>query len=398
MDDSIYPASRFNHCFAADDYDRINLKYFSKLRDNNQMSADPSGWLNTVPEVTKIMTVNAEDIVPYYSDYHLQLKKCKSKILELLSQWDNLYYDYDEITLCHSVTVGFVIVLTSLLKLGIRNIFFESPAYFSTINQAKYLGFNTILMPTYYDSNFQFNISADLIRKNSPCAIIVTQPRTSLGYNQDNNNIQYIGSCLSKKDYLIIDEASEQIFPSVLNLINNHNCKNIIKLRSFIKGMGLNGIRLSFIAHSKELRLDFQNHMEIFQGAIDYNSLKFIYELSANIENYKTLLGIANQQVVNLRENVEKTLLGSKVEASKLVNGYMGSLFVPLNSNSIPFLRNRELLLKYCFERKMPIITGATMRFARDSEKEFIKINYFKSHNEIMQGIKILLGFFNRVQ
>ena len=387
---------QYNSCFSPDDFDRINIKYFSKLRDNGDMSTDPSGWLNTTPIAANI--INDNNYIPYYSDYNYQLKKSKNQILELISAWEHYRYDYDEITLCHSVTVGLVIALSFFKKLGIKNIIFETPAYFSTISQAEHFGFKTLLFPTYLDTNFFFDISADLIKQLSPCAIVLTQPRSSLGLNQDSNHIQDIYSRLSPKDYLLIDEASEQYFPSVLNSINIHEFENVIRIRSFIKGMGLNGIRLSFMMHSKNIRPEIQNHMEVFQGAIDYYSLNTIFNLSSDIDKFKSMLAIANQQVIELRQKVERALLGSQIIASKLVNGYMGSLSLNFNDFTGPILRKRENLLKFCYANKMPIIIGSTMRFSKHEKTEFIKINYFKSTYEILKGINILLGFFNWIQ
>ena len=162
--------------------------------------------------------------------------------------------------------------------------------------------------------------------------------------------------------------------------------------------MGLNGIRLSFIMHSKNIRPEIQNHMEVFQGAIDYYSLNTIFNLSSDIDKFKSMLAIANQQVIELRQKVERALLGSQIIASKLVNGYMGSLSLNFNDFTGPILRKRENLLKFCYANKMPIIIGSTMRFSKHEKTEFIKINYFKSTYEILKGINILLGFFNWIQ
>lgn len=51
-------------------------------------------------------------------------------------------------------------------------------------------------------------------------AVWITQPRFALGINRNKKNIREIINHLNSQDYLVIDEATEQLFPSFLNEFN----------------------------------------------------------------------------------------------------------------------------------------------------------------------------------
>ena len=386
--------------FMPDDFDRIYQKYFARLKQSGSVRFDPSGWLNTFTEASNLYefgkNISGKEIIPYYSDYHDQLSAHKESITKLLSVWDNYKYSNDEYTLCSSVTLGSLIVLAALMKKNVRTVFFETPAYFASISQAKSLGMNSHLIPTYLDQNFSLKLNLNDLKNEGPFVLWVTQPRMSLGINQDFQGLKDIYNKMPEDSYIVIDEATEQLFPSQLREFNPDEFPRIIKIRNFYKGMGINGIRLSFIAHHKSLQSDMQRELENFQGAIDYFSLSNITHHSQNIDRFKAMMDIANQQTKSLRSNIARRFENEFITVNKLENGYIGSISVDLSGFKENYRTNRENLLKYCFEHGMPIIVGATMKFAYHDQREFIRINYFKPAQEIEGAMEILTQYFEQ--
>jgi len=387
----------WRHQFDPDDFDRIYTKYFKKLIETGSVRFDPSGWLNTISNASseyQLSNISKKDLlVPYYSDYHDQLKPQKSNILALLSKWDAYEYEFDELTLCSSVTLGSYIVMSTLAKKGIKTIFFETPAFYASINQAKSLGLTCIQIPTYLERNFALTIPTQTLEKYQPYAICLTQPRMSLGMNQKIEFVDQLYSKLPEDSYILIDEASEQLFPSHLHSFNVRKYPRVIKIRNIFKGLGINGIRLSYIAHQSSLRQDIQRELENIQGAIDIYSLDASYQLSKEQHRFQTMLEIANKQTIELRKSIERLFSGREISVSPLVNGYVGTISVSFEHFPYGHKKNRELRLKHCFNDGIPLILGATMKFAKHPNREFIRLNYFKHRQVLEKSVESILKF-----
>jgi aspartate/methionine/tyrosine aminotransferase len=377
----------FDKYFDKDEYPELNKRLFLPLRESGDMSADPSGWIDTHSNVSEDERFPPE-IQKYYSDFYSQLNPIKKDILPLLSKWDNIQLVPENFTLCHSATVGSAISLAFLISKGVKNIILETPCYFATFYQAETFGLNIIRVPTFLDENFKLNISPELISKYSPCAIFLTQPRTALGTNQDIDELKKLSDTLSKNDFIIIDEATEQLFPSTLNKFNFLYNKNVIKIRSMFKGLGVNGVRLAFLIHHEDHRKQMAEEMEVMQGALDIYSLKLARDMSTNIDRYAHLLSVANNQVQNLRSKVERQILGTTCSVSPIINGYIGSAIIKLSSES-----RRTEFLEYCAKSRMPVIIGSSMGFAKHNNIEFIRLNYFSREHHILTGLEIMAKF-----
>lgn len=379
--------------FENDDYSELNIKFFKALRENADMAADPSGWIDTFSNVAKIYKSFDQSVQGYTIDLYNQLNNKKKYIRDLFSEWDIYSYSHDNITLCHSTTVGSAIVLAFLVSKGVKTIISETPNYFATYYQAKTMSFDIIRVPTYYDSDFRLIIGEKLVKENSPCAVWLTQPRTALGINQEPATVMKLLELLSEKDFLIVDEATEQFFPSILSSFNPEKFPKIIKIRSMFKALGVNGIRLACILHHSSFRSAISGEMEIFLGALDVNSLHHAVELAKDISRFRLLLSIANQQVISLREKAEKLLRGTHCALSKIENGYIGSLIIKFPEKKYNHSHYRTKLIEYCAGNKVPVILGAAMGFPRHEYFEFVRLNYFNRDYNILTGLKIISTF-----
>jgi histidinol-phosphate/aromatic aminotransferase/cobyric acid decarboxylase-like protein len=379
--------------FLPDDYEELNRRFFKKLRESGASFADPSSWMHTVLEGRDILptfTAAKNGIEKYYSDENGALKHFKDKIIGFLSEWDSCDFDYDNLTLCNSVTNGIAIVLAAIKKLGIANIFFETPVYFAGVCQARAFEFNVHLIPTYFDNGFSLPLAATNIKpQSSPWALWLSQPRTYLGMDQNEGRIREIICSVPKNCFLVIDEAMEQLWPSQLAKIKIDQ-QNIIKIRSLTKGIGLNGLRIACILHGKEIRSELVSAMENFQGGMDYQSLTMAVDLIGDTSRFQRLLAAARNQVLELKRLARMEILGSPMILSDIHNGYIGSVALPRPASLEPGISFREYLIEHCVKHQCPVILGSSMYFAIHHNYEFIRITYFNEPRFVINGLKIL--------
>ena len=378
-----------NSIFLPDDYEKVYNKYFKNLLNSDEYKFDLSYWYNSIFPGHNIIKVH--NINKYKSDYESGLKGDKEILIDCINKWDMESYNYNETTICSSITTASLIVLLYLQFQGISKIFFETPAYFASIEQAKSLKISYSLMPTYFDNEYQLeNTSFSAIyRTKSKKALWLTQPRFALGINQNKRSLDKILNSLNDDDYLIIDEATEQLHPAYLKDYNFRRFKNIIKLRSFLKGIGLNGPRIAYILHHETFRKKMENYLELTQGAIDCFSLNFAVTNLRNSSFFKKLLFASNYYVNELRKKIQLITRGTCLYPSQLINGYIGSIAIKLKQDN-SYLKEREELLTFCKKNKILVILGASMIFAFDYKFEYVRVNYFNPEYTVLKSVEIL--------
>lgn len=376
--------------FLKDDYDDINKKYFNAIRRDGDF-LDPSGWLDTTSNAVGLLPLTELDILgfqSYYADYSTNLGAMKESLAELLGVWDCCRYSFDEITVCQSATAASVLVLDVLRTRGVKTVLFESPCYFASIDQCATLGIVGKRIPTYATNNYNMQLSPAYLRGAGPCAIWITQPRIGLGYNQIESHVQQLVEMLYPEDYLVIDEAVEQIFPSVLRNISPQKTPNVIKIRSLLKSCGLNGIRLSFVIHHRKNRVAMEHALDRFNPSIDYFSLSTANQLARRPDIFQTMLQISNQQTTQLRKTAETISRGDVIKVNHLENGYIGSVSIDFGTKTLSSYKDvRKKLLTQCSLRKVPIILGASLSFALDLRHEHIRLNFFNREHHILDGL-----------
>ena len=196
------------HLFRANDFDAVYYQFFEQIWDSGNVYADPSGWRDTESLAANLLPITK--IVPsqlgrYYLDEDTTLGVLKEQILELLGLWEKRKVEWQEVTLYNSASTATAAVLVALKRLGVRTILFETPAYSVTINQAKHGSYKIVLCPTYFRDEFALGDPA-FPKTAHPIALWLTQPRMSLGFNQDIASIEKLRTRLSADDFLVIDE------------------------------------------------------------------------------------------------------------------------------------------------------------------------------------------------
>lgn len=212
----------------------------------------------------------------------------------------------------------------------------------------------------------------------------------ALGVNQSIKLVGNLHLQLPSNSFLVIDEATEQYWPSHLHKLQAVNY-NVIKIRSLTKGIGLNGLRCAYIAHSEELRAKMVETMDNFQGGMDYESLNMVVQLVQDPHLLKKLLYASHNQVQTLRRRAEGEIIPDKMILSKIANGYIGSIALKRLDQKKNF---REFLLHYCSNHLCPVILGSSMLFAVDSRYEFVRLNYYNETHHLIQGLRILRGIY----
>mgnify|MGYP001762481742 CR=1 len=388
-------------CYAPDDYEHVNATYFSEILRNKSWKALPAGWLNphsVAADQFVMQPSKIDDSIRYALDEDYSLGDQKAAILQILSTWENNDVSWNEVTICPSVSTANLVVLAALKARGIDTVIFETPAYYATLMQATMLGFCVKKIPCLPDNDFEISID-DLksLCTLSPFAVWMTQPRFGIGKNQCREHVRNIAEIMRPSDVLIFDEASEQLYPSVLSNLEIIGC-NVIRTRSLLKGLGLNGLRTAVILHPSEWRAEMEIQLEPSGASLDRFSLRNVASLAENSMLLPALLATANSQATGFRKELDLMTLGTWIKPTTLVNGYMGSLILDFNKLPGNYLQKREALLNYCKSQKMPVVLRASIGFPYDESWEAIRINYFTSRENVMTSAQILIDGYLGLQ
>lgn len=380
--------------FDTDDYNAIQEKYFADLKRQRLVDADPSGWLDTYSEAEPLLEDHRlphRALARYFIDEGDALGECKDRICSLISDWDSSTVHPEEVTLCPSCGSASLITLAMLKEMGVGTILFETPAYFATIEQATILGIHFELIPTYPQDGYAL---PDLCRKirNDPTTVVwLTQPRASLGFDQPHELIARLLRQIGSGGFMVIDEATDQSYPACLGARPVESRDRLIRLRSFTKGMGLNGFRMAAIIHGPRLRRKFTDAIEALGGSLDANSVYAVTHLAAKHSTFARMLSAANAQVTTLRANAERLVRGSPITVNRLRNGYIGSMVVDLSSLGSNDDNRRTRFLKWCRHVRTPVILGASMYAAKAPPTEMVRLNFFSLPDHITRGIANIL-------
>jgi hypothetical protein len=163
-----------------------------------------------------------------------------------------------------------------------------------------------------------------------------------------------------------------------------------------LKPCGLNGIRISFVLHHGKYRRDFAHALELYNPTIDFFSLSYATRIADNPVGLKAMLDAARSQTCGLRARAEAIVDGSHIHVNKLVTGYIGSLAIELGTKSMEeYIDARRALLVHCHQNRLPVILGASMHFAVDYTREYVRLNFFNREHHVLDGIEKLIDIAN---
>ena len=381
--------------FDPNDYDEIYNTYFSDLVNSGSVVSDPSGW--AFPEMETAFpfaTIQPTELSRYLIDNRKLIESQKVVLLRLLSEWDRTGYTFNQVTIMPSISTASLAVLLLLRRQGVKTIFFETPAYFVTIDQAIMAGIRPIRIPTYHDNQYSIDISSIERPKKGAIALWLTQPRFMLGRNQDPAHVATMYKALQPEDFLIIDETADQAWPTVLSALNEGQIHaNIFKIRGYMKPLGLNALRICFVIHDTKWRPAIQELQWTVGGALDSFSLSAAVQIADSPAYFRSMLISARTRVYKLRQRLGALTQGSHVTLSPMENGYLGAAIVDWNTDQSSYTQKRQGLLELCRAKKMPITLGAAMYFASDFSREHVRLNYFMSEKQLIYCVEALTSF-----
>jgi histidinol-phosphate/aromatic aminotransferase/cobyric acid decarboxylase-like protein len=296
------------HLFRANDFDAVYYQFFEQIWNSGNVFADPSGWRDTESSAANLLPIT--NVMPsqlgrYYLDEDTTLGALKENVLELLALWEKRRVRWQEVTLYNSASTATAAVLVALKRLGVRTILFETPAYSVTVNQAKHGSYKIVLCPTYFRDGFALS-DPTFPKSAHPIALWLTQPRMSLGFNQDLAAIEKLRTRLSADDFLVIDEATEQSYPAILHELRSDSAAaSVLRIRGILKPMGLNGLRLACVLHDAKLRESLENAQSVIGASLDLYSLQVASDLAERHPIFFDMLSVAHSQVTKLRKRAE---------------------------------------------------------------------------------------------
>jgi len=379
--------------FEPNDFDEIYRAYFEDLIAHGDVTADPSGWARTEPGATFDLAVPMPPrlLGHYVVDNRRLLQDEKEAIRALISRWDARDYAPEELTLTPSISAASLATLLLLRSQGVRTVIFETPAYYSTIDQAEALGLEIALIPTHAYDEYQWRVEDWFSASHEDCAYWLTQPRYALGRNQAVTGCEELAAQLGDSRYLVIDETADQGWPSWLSSIPAGEHPNLFKIRGFMKPLGLNGLRLAAVLHAASWRPSFQELLWLVGAALDRYSVVAASEMARTPELFSTMLGAARGRVATLHTRLTLVSRTAPLELSPMENGYLGVVELDWPGAVTP--RSRAELLAFCREERMPVTLGPAMIFARDDTRERIRLNYFMPRQDLERCIECLARF-----
>jgi len=390
--------ARNGRAFCSNDFDAIYAKYFERIIANGLVAGDPSGWARTQTEIKVDLpsSPRSEAFSNYTIDNRRLLGSQKESLVSLLEKWDHQPYSYDEITITPSISTASLTVLLLLRSRGIRTIFFETPAYYATIEQAASIGIRCRLIPTYRRN--RYNWTPTSIRRNgSRTAIWLTQPRFALGANQQVKHVEAVLDLLGVHDFLVVDETADMLWPSTLSKIRTGATRNLIKIRGYTKPLGLNGLRTSFVIHPASLRSALCEFLWIAGGALDLYSLMAAVQIASDANLFQSMLSLTRNRIIEMHRRLSALTTATYVSLSPMENGYLGSAILNWSNIQGEYARKRQSLLEFCSELRLPITLGAAMLFAYENSHEHVRLNYFMPGRDLELGISALTEFSRRL-
>lgn len=389
--------------FDPDNFYEEEHTIFQSQRENNTYKFDLSGWENTTSPNSEYLpniaeSLNHTDLVHYWNDRGTKIMKQKLHMAKKLSEWDELEYSFDNFSIGNSPTIGFAGVLFLLKEEGIKRIIFETPYYFAPYYQAIELGFEVIRIPTFYNEGFCFFPEKFGVNMGDDTAVWITQPRYCLGIDNDVDTLRNILSSFGENCYMVIDEATEMKFPSHLGDSLDVELDPVIRIKSFFKGTGINGLRMCAILHAKSLRDDMCMALEYWQGGLHSLSLQYATQIIERESFFQHMLKVSRSEVSNLFRTASEIYFNAHFKLLPLENGYLGAGYIdkPFAFDSIEDFRIK--VLEYCVANGLLLMTGNHWQLNRDPNRLFFRINYFRKEKEILEGLNCLNNWRDHIR
>jgi histidinol-phosphate/aromatic aminotransferase/cobyric acid decarboxylase-like protein len=393
-DDSVSRRTLRKGEFAEDDYEEVMAEYFQEIIHARCWSAMPAGWYNprsAGAEIYRPQAIGLTDLQRYALDEGRALGELKLAILRLVSAWEASHVTWDELTLCPSVSTANLAVLRALKSRGVDAVVMESPAYFATVDQARLVGLSVRRVAASLDEGFEAPVERFVAaaRGVDRPAFWITHPRFGIGSNQSLERVRSFASAVGRGRVLVVDEAAEQMFPSLLSRLGDVPC-DLLRTRGVVKGVGLNGLRVAMILHPERWRDPIERGLETVGASLDRYSLANAAAIADTPGLLSAMLNAANDQVRRLQKRLSVITVGSWAQPTPLSNGYIGSIILDLTSLPASYETKRAAILAHCRSVRLPVVLRASIGFSHDPDWEAVRINYFTPDENVERTGQLL--------
>jgi histidinol-phosphate/aromatic aminotransferase/cobyric acid decarboxylase-like protein len=371
--------------FRTDDFFALQKKYFSDNKTYLNPATTRDDGINDL-NFNELFRSKLREVTSYHNDSTQSGIEAKKNIINLVNAIDEIKVDLENITLTPSITSSSFITLKALSDLGVKRIWMETPCYYATLFQAKSLGMEIKLIPSYLQNNFQWELPS--VGKND--AVWITQPRISISMNQDDEHLKKLIDNASNNYYLVVDEATELGLPSKLSKLSIENNEFVIRLKGVYKPLGINGPRVAYIIHGGKTGSVIKKWVWTFHGGIDAMSIRSIPACIREINDYKMLIGQTKEKASKAFRLIETHLLGKGFKIIGYENGYTTCLVTKLideKSNNSFDLARIKLITRLKNQGIQPVL-GPSMYFAHDGTHEYVRFNLLTDLNAFITAFK----------
>ena len=393
----VIPPKAHGLTLLSDDFYTVRERYFKSTLQTGSWKALPGGVQEmqtphyNIPDIE----IRLDNLVGYRLDDGINLKS-RGTGGHFIKAIDGQSRHDDEYTYCPSSSLGLLAVLFFLKSRGIMDVYFEAPIFFGTFEQAKAVGMRVHVILTAPEEKYHLTrecLEHVLDGQKAPIALIVTQPKYGDGGLRTDENLQMIQNLLGADNYLVIDEAADNVIPGNGSKFPSPLPPNLFRVRGIAKGLGLNGIKLSAIFHSSTNKGGIAEILEATSGSLDSYSDAVLRHVEGSadflLESYD-----AARSYVEQGNRIAQTILGNYCEyVSKVESGYMGVASVKFSDSPLPqkkFYQRRASFLQDASGMGIPLTLGASLYYPTDLTSEKVRFNYFTSHENIEKASLML--------
>jgi hypothetical protein len=395
----IRPDELVGHTIYQSDFNDIYDQYFRDFIIKTNYAAAPSGVFTSHSDASEYippMHLSCSSATNYIIDDNYMSIDVKRDAHKIMQRRENFDIANDELTISPSVSHATGIILITLKQLGIKKFYCVAPAYFSVVEQALYLDFDVHLV--HGDKSKNYNIDtehlAQTLPKTEPYILTMFNPLYPIGLNLQNNYMSEFINSLPKNAHLIIDEAQDRSYPSILSNIKNNTQAKVYRIFGIFKSLGLHGAKAALILHPAEFRKRITETSESIGGTLDKYSASLLAFLSNNEASHLQAINAANVQITRNHKILEGLIVNPQISTFPVENGFLGCIIADIGNQE--YLEFRQKLLTECRRIRIPVAIGSTQFFPYSGKNELIRINYYQKQSDFEQSILLLDSCLSR--
>jgi histidinol-phosphate/aromatic aminotransferase/cobyric acid decarboxylase-like protein len=364
----------------------------------NGVDVDLSGW-EVSPlglEIPRHPSLMPRDLNRYYADSGKRLAESKGRLVPALEILERRTIPPRELTLLPSTTAAIGVVLAYFKARGAERLLIDTPAYYAVLEAGARLGFHCELLPCINSSNG--SVQTDIDRclseiSNSKTVVWLHQPRYVVGSDLTCADILGLaGIANNGGGYLAIDEANDDTVPSLLAPVTG---EHVFRIRSLVKQLGLNGLRLSVLFHAAQARDEITDIMWSVGAAMDWFSVASLETLVTPPALYGDLLRKAAATLDVQRRILCSIFARGPIRALPGTTGSLACLRIDWRSLPGEDVEKRERFIHHLGMNGIPGMLGSHIYMPKQYGFEHLRVNLFNETENMRRGCSAVSAFFS---